>query len=236
MDEPNQVEGLIQPVGKSRLHDMISQQLNRLIDEGKLGPGDRLPSERELAERFKVSRNSVRDSLRTLEARGLIEIRQGDGTYVRDVKPARLYDGLLDVLVAQKETLQVVLQARRAIEPGIAFYAAFNPGPNDLATLEGIVARHEDKARQADPGVDEDALFHTTIARMTGNALLMGIIEVLNQQSAAARDMLLRYDNGATRQGHRAVLEALRAQDAEAAQLAMARHIDEVMAAHELIG
>lgn len=236
MDTKHNVDELLQPVGKARLHDSISQQLNRLIEEGKLAPGDRLPPERELAERFKVSRNSVRDALRTLEARGLIEIRQGDGTYVRDVKPTRLYSGLLDVLVEHKENIREMLQARRVIEPGIAYYAALNGTPADLATLEAIVVRHEAKAERADPGVDEDAQFHATIARMTGNPILMGMMAAINHQIMATRDMLLRYDDGATRHGHRALLDALRAHDADAAQRAMARHIDEVMAAYELLG
>lgn len=235
MDHSKDVENLLLPVGKARLHDSISQQLKRLIEEGKLAPGDRLPAERELAERFKVSRNSVRDALRTLEARGLIEIRQGDGTYVRDVKPANLFSGLLDVLVEQKENIRTMLQARRAIEPGIAYFAALNGRPDDLRNLEAILARHEDKARQADPGVDEDALFHAAIARMTGNPILISIMDLINQQSVTTRDIVLKYDNSAIRHGHRAVLDALRANDAEGARRAMAQHIDEVLAAYELL-
>jgi GntR family transcriptional repressor for pyruvate dehydrogenase complex len=235
VDHSKDVENLLLPVGKARLHDSISQQLKRLIEEGKLAPGDRLPAERELAERFKVSRNSVRDALRTLEARGLIEIRQGDGTYVRDVKPANLFSGLLDVLVEQKENIRTMLQARRAIEPGIAYFAALNGRPDDLRNLEAILARHEDKARQADPGVDEDALFHAAIARMTGNPILISIMDLINQQSVTTRDIVLKYDNSAIRHGHRAVLDALRANDAEGARRAMAQHIDEVLAAYELL-
>jgi GntR family transcriptional regulator, transcriptional repressor for pyruvate dehydrogenase complex len=235
MDPTKAVEDLLRPVGKSRLHDTISQQLRRLIEEGKLVPGDRLPPERELAERFKVSRNSVRDALRTLEARGLVEIRQGDGTYVRDMQPASLFSGLLDVLVAQKERITLMLQARYALEPGIAAAAALNAQPADIAELEAILARQEEQAGRGDPGVSEDALFHATIARMTGNMILVGIMDLLNQQSVTTRDIVLKYDNSAVRQGHRAVLEALRAGDAEGARQAMASHIAEVMAAYELL-
>jgi GntR family transcriptional regulator, transcriptional repressor for pyruvate dehydrogenase complex len=227
---------LLQPIGKARLHESISLQLNQLIDDGKLAPGDRLPSERELAERFKVSRNSVRDALRTMEARGLLEIRQGDGTYVRDVKPAKLYSGLLDVLVSHKESIREMLQVRRVIEPGIAYYAALNAQPSDIATLEQIVARHEAKAAQDDPGAEEDTLFHATIAYMSHNQVLIALMDEINRSIAAARDMLLKYDNTATRRGHRRVLDALRARDPEQAQHAMAMHIDEVMASYELVG
>lgn len=236
VDSFKDVEDLLQPVGKSRLHDTISQQLNKLIAEGKLSPGDRLPPERELAERFKVSRNSVRDALRTLEARGLIETRQGDGTYVREMKPARLYTDLVDVLVSGKENIRNVLQARSIIEPQVAYLAAQNAQTADLDRLEHNVIRHEAKAADHDPGVDEDAEFHYLIAVMSGNPFLVSLIEFINKHIERSRDMLLRYDESSTRLGHRAILAALRAHDADAARSAMAQHIAEVMQAHELIG
>ena len=235
MDHFKDVEELLQPVGKARLHDTISLQLNKLIEEGRLAPGDRLPPERELAERFKVSRNSVRDALRTLEARGLIETRQGDGTYVRQIKPARLYSNLVDVLVSGKENIRDILQARHMLEPQIALLAAQHAQDADLRRLEQNVLRHEAKAEQHDPGVDEDAEFHHLIAEMSGNAFFVRLIEFVNQHMETSRDMLLRYDESATRLGHRAILAALRAHDADAARQAMAQHIGEVMAAHELI-
>lgn len=236
MDAFKDVEDLLQPVGKARLHDTISQQLNKLIDEGRLAPGDRLPPERELAERFKVSRNSVRDALRTLEARGLIETRQGDGTYVREMKPAKLYTNMIDVLVSRKENIRDVLQARSIIEPQIAYLAAQHRQASDLDRLEQNVVRHEAKAAHNDPGVDEDAAFHHVIAEMTGNPFLVSLIEFINTQIESSRDMLLRYDESATRLGHRAILDALRDQDADAARQAMTQHIAEVMHAHELLG
>lgn len=236
MDQSKDVEDLLQPVGKARLHDSISQQLNKLIAEGKLAPGDRLPPERELAERFKVSRNSVRDALRTLEARGMIETRQGDGTYVRMMKPARLYNDLVDVFVASKENIRDVLQARSMIEPQIAYLAAQNAQKADLERLEQNVARHEAKAADHDPGVDEDIEFHHLIAEMSGNQFLVSLVEFINKHMESSRDMLLRYDESSTRLGHRAILGALRDHDADTARQAMAQHIAEVMQAHELIG
>lgn len=236
MDIHKDVEDMLQPVGRARLHDTISLQLNKLIAEGKLAPGDRLPPKRELAERFKVSRNSVRDALRTLEARGLIETRQGDGTYVRDMKPANLYTNLVDVLVSRKESIRDVLQARSIIEPQVAYLAAQHGQAADLDRLERNVARHEAKAADHDPGVDEDAEFHQLIAEMSGNAFLISLIEFINKHIESSRDMLLRYDESSTRLGHRAILAALRAHDGDTARQAMAQHIAEVMRAHELIG
>lgn len=231
------IDKLIQPVLKPRLHDQISHQINQLIAEGKLRPGDRLPSERDLAERFKVSRNSVRDALRTLEARGLIEIRQGDGTYIRETTRAELYQAMIDVLALKKESLLEVIQVRQIIEPGVAYFAARKAKPEDIEKLEAILARHEEKAALGDPGVEEDALFHTTIAQMTGNGLLIRLLELINENLKESREMVLNYSVGkkAIRVGHRRILEALKERNPDQAREAMAAHITEVLAAYELL-
>ncbi len=231
------IDNLIQPVLKPRLHDQISQQLNKLIEEGLLKPGDRLPPERDLAERFKVSRNSVRDALRTLEARGLIEVRQGDGAYIRETTSAETYRAMIDVLASKKEAIHEIMQVRKIIEPGVAAYAAQKVSPVDLEALEEILRRQEAKAAVDDPGVEEDSLFHYTIARMTGNSFLMRLLQVINENLTESRDLILRYPNtrSATRIGHRQIVKALRERDPEAARQAMLAHIEEVMAAYELL-
>ena len=230
------IDNLIRPVLKPRLHDQISEQINNLIAEGMLKPGDRLPAERELAERFKVSRNSVRDALRTLEARGLVEIRQGDGTYIRETTAAELYQAMIDVLALKKETLLEIMQVRKIIEPGVAYYAAQNVTPEKMAQLEEIVARHEAKAGVGDPGVEEDSQFHYSIAAMTGNGFLVRLLQLINENLKESREIILQYPDtkSATRLGHRRILQALANRDPEAAQEAMAGHIDEVMSAYEL--
>ena len=126
----------IQPVEKQRIHEKISEQINKMILNGILKPGDQLPPERELAEQFKVSRNSVRDALRTLEARGLLEIRQGGGTYVQTVRATDFYQNMLELMVQKKEMTGIVLQLRLIIEPGIAYYAAQNTSDKYLGKLE----------------------------------------------------------------------------------------------------
>ena len=231
------IDNLIQPVAKPRLHDQISEQINKLIAEGLLRPGDRLPPERELAERFKVSRNSVRDALRTLEAKGLVEIRQGDGTYIRETTATELYQAMLDVLTMQKETIREIMQVRKIIEPGVAYYAAQNPRPEDLEELEQILEKQEARAAVGDPGVEEDSLFHYRIAQMTGNGFLVSLMQLINESLRETRDIVLRYPNtrSATRVGHRRILKALVDADPERARTAMLAHIEEVMEAFELL-
>lgn len=231
------LDNFIQPVLKPRLHDQISEQLNHLIAEGLLKPGDRLPPERDLAERFKVSRNSVRDALRTLEARGLVEVRQGDGAYIRETNPAEMYRVMIEVLASKKETIREIMEVRHIIEPGVAYYAAQNATPQGLQRLAEILQRQEEKAALGDPGVEDDSQFHYTIAQMTGNGFLMRLLQLINDSLAETRDLILRYPDtqSATRLGHRQIVKALSERNPEAARQAMLAHIKEVMAAYELL-
>ena len=237
MEQKQSIDNFIQPVLKPRLHDQISKQLNKLIAEGLLKPGDRLPPERDLADRFKVSRNSVRDALRTLEARGLIEVRQGDGAYIRETTSAEMYRAMIDVLASKKETIREIMQVRKIIEPGVAYYAAQKATPTDLKKLEEILKRQEAKAAIGDPGVEEDSLFHYTIAQMTGNGFLVRLLQFINEGLVETRDIVLRYPNtqSATRVGHRRIVKALSERNPEEARKAMLAHIEEVMTAYELL-
>lgn len=225
----------IQPIAKKRIHDQISAQINQMIAEGFLKPGDQLPSERELAERFKVSRNSVRDALRTLEAKGLLEIRQGGGTYVREARLSELYQSMLEALVDQKERTRAILQVRYIIEPGVAFFAAKNATTELLQKLEELIARHEAKAIAGDPGVEEDSQFHNTIAQMTGNQYLIWLLRLINEHFEGTRDAVLKYQGSSSRKGHRNVLQALKNRDPEEARKAMEAHLKDVMEAYELL-
>jgi GntR family transcriptional regulator, transcriptional repressor for pyruvate dehydrogenase complex len=224
----------IKPVAKQRIHDQISHQINIMISEGFLRPGDQLPSERDLAERFKVSRNSVRDALRTLEAKGLIEILQGEGAYVREVPTSDLYQHMIEVLAERKVLTRELIQLREFIEPSIAYSAAKHVTPEYIARLEEILERHEEKALAGDPGVEEDSSFHLTIAEMVDNQYLIWLLQLINESFEDTRDILLEYVGSVARVGHRRIVQALKDQDSGAAQEAMRAHLTEVKKAYEL--
>ncbi len=225
----------IHPIERQRVHEKISEQINKMISDGVLKPGDQLPSERDLAERFKVSRNSVRDALRTLEARGLLEIRQGGGTYVQASRAADFYQDMLELMVQKNEMIGAVLQLRQIIEPGVAYYAALNATPQYLRKLEEILSAHEMKAALGDPGVEEDSLFHRTIAEMTGNKLLIHLLDMINESLEDTRDMLLKYNDSSTRKGHRRILRSLQEHDPKEAREAMMAHLAEVIKAYSFV-
>ncbi|MET0851079.1 MAG: GntR family transcriptional regulator, partial [Candidatus Rokuibacteriota bacterium] len=103
----------LEPVRSTRIYEEIVRQIRLLIADGHLKSGDRLPPERDLAERFRVSRTSVREAMRALESRGLIGIRPGEGAFVREVSVETLVEPLALVILAQRETIADLYEARR---------------------------------------------------------------------------------------------------------------------------
>src|SRR5947208_12339953 len=112
------------PIKSTRIYEEIVRQVKQMITEGRLKSGDQLPPERDLAEKFVVSRTSVREALRALESLGLIEIRPGEGTFVREVSIESLIEPLALVMASQREAIGELFEARRMIEPIIAGMAA----------------------------------------------------------------------------------------------------------------
>ncbi|MEK8035520.1 MAG: GntR family transcriptional regulator [candidate division NC10 bacterium] len=129
----------VEPIKSARIYEEIVRQVKQLIAEGKLKSGDRLPPERDLAEKFVVSRTSVREALRALESRGLIEIRAGDGAFVRDISVETLIEPLALVILPHREAVGELFEARRLLEPAIATLAARRATPEEIAEMERIL-------------------------------------------------------------------------------------------------
>ena len=118
-------------------------QLHQLIEAGKLKAGDRLPSERELAETFRVSRSSVREAIKTLENEGLVMTRPGSGTFITAVKVEAIIQPLASLLSRGKDALIDLFEMRRLVEPGIAALAAERATPADILRLKEICTTQE---------------------------------------------------------------------------------------------
>src|SRR5919108_336556 len=134
----------IAPIKSTRIYEEIVRQVKQMIAEGRLKSGDRLPPERDLAEMFVVSRTSVREALRALESLGLLEIRAGEGTFVREVSVESLIEPLALVMASQREAIAELFEARRLLEPGIAALAASRATPEEVSEMERIL---EDQAK-----------------------------------------------------------------------------------------
>src|SRR2546427_6289572 len=127
------------PIKSTRIYEEIVRQIKAMIAEGRLKSGDQLPPERDLAEKFLVSRTSVREALRALESLGLIEIRPGEGTFVREVSIESLIQPLALVMVSQREAIGELFEARRLLEPALAALAARRATPEELQEMHRIL-------------------------------------------------------------------------------------------------
>ena len=168
---------LTRPITRSRLHEEIVKIIQKQIMEGEMAPGDKLPTERELAETFDVNRATVREALRKLENLDLVEIRHGDGLYVKDY----LESGNFDLIKAainlngRHEVFNNILEARRYVVPQMAFLAAQNRTKTDIEEFGQVVARDDL------PMLEKDIKVHQMIARATHNIVCTISLNFFNQ-------------------------------------------------------
>jgi GntR family transcriptional repressor for pyruvate dehydrogenase complex len=222
--------GLLEPVRRSRIYEHIVEQIQALISDGALKAGDQLPPERELAERFRVSRTSVREALRALEMSGFIEGRQGGGTFVRAPSASELVQPLATALLAGRRELEDVLEVREMIEPALARKAAERATAEQIAELESILDRQSEKVRQGESFPEEDEAFHHAIAVAAGNPLVLRLLSVVMDLLHELRAGYLQGDDRPRRSldGHRQMLEAIVRRDGDAAFAATLAHISQV--------
>jgi GntR family transcriptional regulator, transcriptional repressor for pyruvate dehydrogenase complex len=219
----------LEPVRRSRIYENIVEQLQRLIQQGELAPGDQLPPERVLAETFKVSRASVREALRALELRGLIEGRQGGGTFVRALSSDDLIPSMASALLVGAEMDQV-MEVREMIEPHIAELAALRATPEAIAELEALLARQAERVGRGEIPIEEDTAFHNALAIATGNGVLLRLLHLIVDLLEDSRARWFQSPDRPAKSlaGHRRVLDAIKQRDSAAAYHAMAAHVRQV--------
>ena len=213
----------------------LSQRIERTIENGirekKLAIGSKLPTEREMCESFGVSRTALREALRRLSARGLITIQKGSGMYVSEIKIEDAIDtlNLYYDLKFDKNLLAQIIEVRSIFEPEIAKLAALNRSDKDLGELKRILAEIE----QCDPDntqleADLDNSFHLAITKATLNPIVQITMEPIYSLLPRMRNYIYGNIDGEkinTLKSHRALLDALRKQDGEHAQLIMKDHL-----------
>lgn len=223
-------------IKQERLSDAIARQLEKLILEGVLGPGERLPPERELATELEVSRPSLREALQKLEASGLIETKHGGGTYVKNAIASAITEPLIDVFQRHPEAALDFIELRSTLEGISAYYAALRGTEEDRQILADRFRAMEEAHEVDDPReeAERDADFHIAIAEASHNIVLLhvmrGLLGLLRKDVVynriqlysrqGARDLLLRQ--------HRAVYDAIMIGDPEAARTAAHAHMAHV--------
>ena len=207
----------------------MARQIERLILK-KLKPGDKLPSERELAEMLGERRSSIRDAIRGLELAGLVEPRQGAGTIVREISTGSVVNPFASALERKKELVSELLDFRKMLEPPLAARAATHASVEEISEMEEILRRQEEKQRAGEAAVAEDAEFHYSVALASDNSVVIKVLDILMDLLRDTRERSLQVEGRGQRSlaGHRRILAAIRSHDAEAAKAAMRRHIEDV--------
>jgi GntR family transcriptional repressor for pyruvate dehydrogenase complex len=221
---------MLKVIKKTRLYEEVVGQLHQLIDDGKLKAGDRLPSERELAETFRVSRSSVREAIKTLENEGMVISRPGSGTFITAVNVEAIIPPLASLLSRGKDALIDLFEMRCLVEPSIAALAAERATPGDILRLKEIYTQQEQQINRDTSAVDSDAAFHLTIGRATHNAALQRLVASIVEILKPIREKSLQTPGRAHKSlaSHREILVAIERHDPELARQAMQRHIQAV--------
>jgi GntR family transcriptional repressor for pyruvate dehydrogenase complex len=221
---------MLKAIRKTRLYEEVVGQLHQLIDEGKLKVGDRLPSERELAETFRVSRSSVREAIKTLENEGMVITRPGSGTFITARNVEALIPPLASLLSRGKDALLELFEMRCLVEPSIAALAAERATPADILRLKEIYSAQEQQIKHHAPVVDSDAAFHLTIGQATHNAALQRLVASIVEILKPIREKSLQTPGRAHKSlaSHREILAAIERHEPELARQAMQRHIQAV--------
>lgn len=221
----------MKPVAARNLHSQVVQQLGQLIVSGKLAPGEGLPREDVLAEKLAVSRTALREAMKVLVAKGLIESRQRTGARVREAIHWKQLDQ--DVLawrcasMPTDDFVDKLVEMRELIEPGAAAAAAKRRTTAQLAALKAAYGAMA-AAENLDAWAEADLAFHETMLQATNNELMVSLFTVI--ETALAQYFLLSARNAgdfkAALPQHEAVLEAIRRKQPDAARQAMLHMVD----------
>jgi GntR family transcriptional repressor for pyruvate dehydrogenase complex len=214
------------------IFEHIAAQIEQRIAQGALRPGDKLPSTKELSESFQVGRSTVREALSMLKAKGLLDIRQGGGSFVRKVNPADVKLPQLETLLLSKQTVLELLEARKALEVANAGLAAEKRTEADLEAFADVLAAMEEHLGDEEEGERADVRFHRTLAASTHNSIMVRLLDTISGQMELAiretRRLQMYADKAVSAQllrEHQAVFAAVRERDAAAAQQAMRDHL-----------
>lgn len=214
-----------------RLYEQIVEQIESQVIDGTLKAGDRLPPERDLATRFGVSRTAVREAVKALRGRGLIEVYPGRGTFVTNGTSAALQHSLgLAMRMGRSDSVANLIELREMMEPTIAGKAAERATAEQITEMERLVSRMDSVLTKPDLFISADFQFHLILAEASQNHLLptilTSVVDLLQQQ----RIQIFKADGGQARAQfhHKKILRMIKAKDSTAAFEAMVDHLAQV--------
>jgi GntR family transcriptional repressor for pyruvate dehydrogenase complex len=206
---------------KAPVYEEVMVRLAGLLNQGRLKPGDRLPSERALAERLRASRATIREALRAMQLKGLIVSRRGAGSFIAGGTPEDLAEALHHL------ALQDIFELRLLIEPSIAALAAERANRQDLLRLESILQQQEGELKEKRMTGLTDTAFHSALAEATHNRALLQVGATLMKVISPSRNESLQTPERArvSLASHRRIVEAIQTGNSVEARRAMEEHI-----------
>ena len=209
------------------LHHSVQDAIKDYILTNALRPGDAIPSENELAKQLGVSRNSVREAVKSLESLGVLETRRGSGLFLRQFSFEPLFAGLAYGLLFDLHDLAELLELRRAVETGFIEAAIRRVDAAQIEELRGLVEQMRQRAKRGQGFPDEDRAFHRCLYERLGNRMLLRLIDTFWLAfSRAVQHAALLTDATplSTYQDHLEIVEAIAARDVPRARLALGQH------------
>ncbi len=229
-----------EPITRRKLSDEVFDRLERMISSGELTPGDDMPSERELMDRFKVGRPAIREAMQSLERMGLVAISHGERAKVLELTAKSLFrqmDLTAKIMLAKSaDTLEHLKSARIFFERGMAREAAQKASPEDIAALHAILDRQRASLGNAEAFIAADMAFRTRIAEISGNPIFAAVSEsMLAWLQEYHTDMLIWTGKERfTLAEHEEIVDRLAAGDADGAEQAMLKHLERSRALYTL--
>ena len=222
-------KGIIEPIKKSRLSAEIQQKIQSLIIDGTYLPGERLPSERELADQFQVSRASVREALRILENLGYLEVRVGitGGTFVRQITIDNVLDPFTEILGNEEDLVLEMIEFRKILETEYARIAAGTRTEDDLLRMQGSLDLETREIEDGDLGLQGDRAFHEAVARATQNSVFEKMLAMAKGLLEKTRETTLKTPGQPLRglADHKKIYAAIANGDGDQAAALMMDHL-----------
>jgi len=218
-------------VRSSRLYEQIVKQIEDSVLKGILKPGDQLPAERELAEQFGVSRTAVREAIKALSEKGLVESYSGRGTFVTNGTSHAMRQSLdLIMRIGQAEGSAQLAEVRDILEPEIAALAALRAEDQHLESLREAVNVMDASKHEADAFIEADLDFHLALAEAAANPLILSLIDSIVGLLREQRMRIFQTEGGPERgqYHHRRILKAVENRDPEKARQCMRAHLKQV--------
>ena len=211
-----------------RLYESVIEQIMDLIKNNELKPGDKLPPERELAEKLSISRNSLREAFRVLESRGLIKSKPGGGRFIREIWKNGHNNTENIILSLEKSSILELLEAREIFEVEIVELAAQRATPEDIELIEKALNKMNQKEElKDDKKMESDTEFHLAIAGASHNFVFINIMKLYLDLLKETREKTWQIPGRREKQyqEHRAILQAIKEHNSKKAEEAMLKHL-----------